>query len=257
MVRRAAGRPATGEDRVQKILAHAGVASRRGAEELIRQGRVTVNGKVVALGARADASRDSVKVDGRRVRPVRELHYLLLNKPRGCVSTRSDPEGRRTVMDFAPPPLRRHLFPVGRLDYDSEGMMLLTNDGALAERVSHPRYGCEKTYEVKVRGVPDEKSLDRLRGGITLDGRRTLPCEIRRHRVARPSRDAEASSWWSVRLREGRSRQIREMFQRVGHPVQRLRRVAIAGIGDPRLKPGTVRPLTEPELRRLRRAGER
>ena len=240
-------------DRVQKILSHAGIASRRAAEQLIRQGRVTVNGRVVELGSRADAVRDAIKVDGRKVQSAHQLHYFLLNKPRGSMSTRSDPEGRPTVMDYAPARVRKVLFPVGRLDYDTEGLIILTNDGALADRIAHPRYGCEKLYEVKVRGVPGEKALERLRRGITLAGRRTQPCEIRRRTVANPRREGVVNSWWSVRLSEGRSRQIREMFQRIGHPVQRLRRVGIGGIRDPKLTPGSCRPLSEQEVERLRR----
>ncbi|MEE2775355.1 MAG: pseudouridine synthase [Acidobacteriota bacterium] len=239
--------------RLQKLLSRAGICSRRAAEELIRQGRVTVNGEPAGLGARADPATDAVKVDGRRVRLVHPKHYYLLNKPRGAVSTKSDPQGRRTVLDFVPPKLHKLLFPVGRLDFDTEGLIVLTNDGDFAERIAHPRHGCPKLYEVKVRGIPDLKALERLRRGIVVRGRRTHSCEIRRRSVVSTRKDAPVNSWWTVKLTEGRSRQIREMFQRVGHPVQRLRRVAIGGVRDPKLRPGSCRELNATEIQRLRR----
>ena len=242
-------------DRLQKILARAGITSRRGAEEMIRQGRVSVNGEIASLGGRAEMSVDTVKLDGRRVRVASQKHYLLLNKPRGSVSTRSDPQGRRTILDYVPPRLRSLLFPVGRLDYDTEGLIILTNDGDFADRIAHPRYGCAKVYEVKVRGLPEKKVLDRLRRGITIGGKRTQPSQIRRRSVVNPRRDAPVNSWWTVQLTEGRSRQIREMFQRIGHPVQRLRRVSIGGLRDAQLRPGSCRKLTDTELVRLRRGG--
>jgi 23S rRNA pseudouridine2605 synthase len=288
-------------ERLQKILARAGVASRRKAEELIREGRVTVNGQVAAIGDKADPERDSVKLDQRRIQLPASHRYLLLNKPRGVMSTVSDPGGRQTVIDLVPPALRRALVPVGRLDFLTEGLLLLTDDGELAQRVAHPSFGCWKTYEVKVRGRPAAEELERLRAGIVLEGRRTAPCRIaalrrqgrtapgpagRRSRGAgtatgrqrgagtggprgaddagaagrrRPRRAAEAeadsSSWWSVELGEGRTRQIREMFQRIGHPVQKLRRVAIGPVSDPDLPLGALRELSEREVAALRRVG--
>ena len=241
------------EERLQKLLARAGVASRRAAEEMIRAGRVTVNGEVAGLGDKADPGRDTIKVDGRRLRLPSSHRYLLLNKPRGMLVTRSDPQGRPTVYDLLPPKQRRGLFPVGRLDYHSEGLLLLTDDGDLAQRVSHPRHGCTKTYHVRVRGAPDRAALDRLRRGIVLEGKRTAPARIRRVRGS----SGEANARLEVQLGEGRSRQIREMFFRVGHPVKRLRRVAIGGLSDPGLPPGAVRELSPSEVERLRQAGGR
>jgi 23S rRNA pseudouridine2605 synthase len=242
---------------LQKILARAGIASRRKAEELITAGRVTVNGRIATLGERADAAADAIKVDGKRVQPAGgHHHYLLLNKPKGVMTTVNDPEGRPTVMDFVPPKFRKALVPVGRLDFQTEGLLLLTDDGEFAEHLSHPRYGSKKTYLVKVSGTPDQESLDKLRAGIVLDGHRTSPCVIRPARPTRPrggGRDPEGeSSWYAVELFEGRTRQIREMFQRIGAPVQKLRRVAIGPLRDPELPLGAVRELTEAEVERLR-----
>jgi 23S rRNA pseudouridine2605 synthase len=244
------------EERLQKVLARSGAASRRGAEELIREGRVTVNGETATLGQKVRRSRDAIKVDGKLLREPSEHRYVLLHKPPGMVTTRDDPEGRPTVLDLLPPAMRRALFPVGRLDFHTQGLLLLTTDGELAHRLSHPSYGCTKTYEVKVKGEPDPAAIAKLRAGIVLDGRRTAPAAIRRQAptVARGARRSEANSWWQVELREGRSRQIREMFQRVGHPVQRLRRVAIGPLRDARLRAGEHRELTAAEIAALRRS---
>jgi pseudouridine synthase len=240
-------------ERLQKILSRAGIASRRKAEALIEAGRVTVNGKVATLGDSADGAADAVKVDGRRVKLPTAYRYLLLQKPRGVLSTRSDPKGRPTVFDLLPPAERKGLRTVGRLDFQTEGLLLLTDDGDFAQLVAHPRHGCSKTYEVKVKGHPTEKDIDRLRRGIVLQGRRTAPARID---FLRHSEGAEkANSWWRVELTEGRTRQIREIFQRVGHPVSKLRRVAIGTLRDPKLPRGGVRPLTEREIRSLRRTG--
>lgn len=243
-------------ERVQKILARAGLAARRKAEDLIREGRVTINGRVATLGERADPENDSIKVDGKRVQPMREHHYLLLNKPKGYLTAVSDPDGRATVIELVPQPLRRALVPVGRLDFHTEGLLLLTDDGEFANRLSHPRYGCHKTYEVKVRGVPDDGKLERLRRGIVLDGRRTSPCRIEVLRTTARRGEEGGNAWFHVELSEGRTRQIREMFFRVGHPVQKLRRVAIGPLHDPHLPVGALRELSEAELRALRRATE-
>lgn len=246
------------EERLQKILARAGVASRRKVEEMIQQGLVTVNGQVAGLGDKADPERDAIKVEGRRIQPhTGEYHYLLLNKPKGVMSTLSDPEGRPTVIEFIPPALRKALVPVGRLDYYTEGLILLTDDGEFAQRVAHPRYGSVKTYEVKVKGRPAEAALDRLRAGISLEGRKTAPAQItsRPSPVAHRRRDDDdeggENTWWIVRLTEGRTRQIREMFQHVGHPVQKLRRVSIGPLRDPDLPLGSVRELTPREVQAL------
>ncbi len=244
-------------ERLQKLLARAGVASRRGAEDLIRAGRVTVNGAPAELGQKVDAARDAVKVDGRRVAPAPVRHrYLLLNKPRGYVTTRSDPEGRPTVLDLIAPRHRpKALAPVGRLDFNTEGLLLLTDDGDLAHRVAHPRFGCQKTYRVKVKGRPQPGALDRLRGGVEIDGRPTGPARVRALRPPRARKAARgeaANSWWSVEIGEGRTRQIREMFRRVGHPVLKLRRVAIGPVSDPGLPLGAYRELTAAEIAALR-----
>jgi 23S rRNA pseudouridine2605 synthase len=248
------------EDRVQKILARAGIASRRKAEELIKEGLVTINGRVAELGEKADPERDSIKVDGKRIQPNQQHRYLLLNKPKGYMSTVADPEGRDTVMDLVPPAMRKALVPVGRLDYHTEGLLLLTDDGEFAQKIAHPRYGSTKTYEVKVKGTPSEAQLDRLREGILLEGHRTAPAKITfrgqakavgSRRRGEPEGD---NSWWIVEISEGRTRQIREMFFRIGHPVQKLRRVAIGPLRDARLPVGALRELTEQEVEKLLRS---
>lgn len=211
-----------------------------------------VNGKIVALGARADPEKDSVRVDGKRVRAPEEKTYLLLNKPKGYVTTVSDPESRDTVMDLLPENLRRGVKPVGRLDVQTEGLLLLTDDGELASLVTHPSSGCRKEYRVKVSGVPDEKALARLRTGISLEGRRTLPCTI--EMTSTTGRKGEGNAWLSMTLTEGRTRQIRRMFESVRHPVSKLKRVAIGPIRDDRLPPGGYRPLARGEIEALRRS---
>lgn len=245
------------EERIQKILARAGVAARRKAEDLIREGRVTVNGEVATLGAKADPSKDAIKVDDRRIHVPRAQRYLLLYKPKGYLTAVSDPQGRPTVLDLVPTALRKALVPVGRLDYQTEGLLLLTDDGDFAQHLAHPRYGCRKTYEVKVKGVPAETALDRLRAGIVLEGKRTSPCRIEPVRRTGPRREETGNSWFRVELSEGRTRQIREMFFRAGHPVQKLRRVAIGPLSDASLGPGDLRELTEREVEQLRRATAR
>lgn len=249
-------------ERLQKILARAGIASRRDAEELLERGLVTVNGTVARLGAVADAEVDAIKVDGKRIRMPEKFRYVLLNKPSGVMSTTEDPEGRTTVLDLLPLGLRKGLKPVGRLDFDTEGLIILTDDGDFAQRVAHPRYGSAKTYEVKVKGHPGQDQLESLRRGMVIDGRRTGPVEVNLLRVAKPrpvpkaqrpaAGSREVNSWWRLVLREGRNRQIREMFFRIGHPVQRLRRVAIGPVRDPKLERGGWRELEEREVAILR-----
>jgi len=238
-------------ERLQKLLARAGAASRRNAEDLIRAGRVTVNGQVAVIGQKADPGHDAIKLDGRRLQFPEPQHYLLLYKPEGHITSRSDPQGRPTVFDLVPPRLRSTLIAVGRLDYDTEGLLILTDDGNFANRVAHPRFGCTKTYEVKVKGQPNEQKLQRLRRGIAIEGRKTLPAKIRALRRRLGGRGSESNSWWQVEIKEGRTRQIREMFARIGYPVLRLRRVAIGGIRDPRLPKGAFRQLSPSELKRL------
>lgn len=237
--------------RLQKLLSAAGVASRRHAEALILEGRVSVNGKVVLeLGTRADPDRDHVRVDGARVNAAKRRRYVLMNKPRGYVTTRSDPQGRPTVLDLLKSS-REYLYPVGRLDYDSEGLVLLTNDGDLAARLMHPRHEVDREYHVRVRGIPDARSLARLAHGIVLEGRRTAPAAAR---LIERHRGGGEQSTITLVLREGRSRQVRKMCEAVGHPVVRLRRVRIGPLRDPALKTGAYRELTVEELRRLKKA---
>lgn len=238
-------------ERLQKVLAHAGIASRRAAERLIVAGRVTVNGAVAAeLGTKVDPERDSIKVDGKRIQgaPSRPT-YLAFYKPRGVVTTLSDPEGRRSVRDFLDD-VHVRVYPVGRLDFDSEGLLLLTDDGALARDLMHPSSGVEKTYRAKVRGLPEPETLARLARGIHLDGRRTGPAEVRLVR-------AGDNPWIEIAITEGRNRQVRRMLQAVGHPVQRLRRIRYGGVELGRLAPGALRPLRPGEVERLRRAVRR
>lgn len=235
-------------ERLNKVLAHAGVASRRGADQLIEQGRVSVNGEVVReMGLRVDPAHDSIKVDGRRVgaRPRRRVYYMG-NKPRGMVTTLSDPEGRPTVRELLKS-VRERVYPVGRLDFNSEGLLLFTNDGELARDLMHPRSGVTKTYAVKVRGVPSEAVLERLRRGVVLDGRRTAAAAVILTGGAGNKR-------LEVQVTEGRKHQVRRMLAAVGHPVAKLRRIRYAGLWLGDLVPGAVRKLSEEEVSRLRRA---
>lgn len=237
--------------RLNKLLSQAGVASRRAADELIRQGRVTLNGTVVAeLGTKADPDRDDIRVDGRRLKAAPVRRYLLLNKPRNIVSTRSDPQGRPTVVDLvARAGIGGYFYPVGRLDFDSEGLIILTNDGEFAERVTHPRYEIDRTYEALVEGAPDDRDLERLRRGVLIDGRRTLPARVRRLRGVQ-SRTGERTLLEIV-IREGRHRQVRQMCDAIAHPVERLRRTRIGTITAQGLGIGELRDLTAAEVRVL------
>ncbi len=247
-----AARAQSGPQRLQKILSSAGIASRRLSEELIAQGRVSVNGNVVTeLGTKADPSRDEIKVDGRRIKIEQQRVYILLNKPRGYVTTRSDPQGRPTVMDLVKR-VREYVYPVGRLDYDSEGLLLLTNDGELAARLTHPRHEVERIYEARVKGVPDDHEIDRLAKGIVIEGRRTSRARVSVTQVRDAASGPQAII--EIAIHEGRQRQVRNMFDAVGHPVVRLRRIAIGPISDDELPTGHYRELTLAELTRLRRA---
>jgi pseudouridine synthase len=284
-------------DRLQKILSQAGIASRRASERLIVEGRVTVNGAtVVELGTKADASRDEIRVDGRRIRLPERHRYILMNKPRGYVTTRSDPQGRPTVIALLG--IHEYVYPVGRLDFESEGLLLLTNDGDLAARLTHPSHGVERVYEARVLGLPDDHDLRRLRQGVVIDGRKTEPADVtvisgrdaalrpsdRRSVGARRSQGRQArnrserggvkaharepgtaAERWSrtaravmrITIREGRNRQVRKMFDAIGHPVEHLARVAIGPIRDKRLRPGQWRDLMAEEVERLRQAAAR
>lgn len=239
------------EIRLQKILSTAGVASRRTAETLIQQGRVSVNGQVVReLGTKANPT-DDIRVDGRRIRSAERKRYLLLNKPRGYVTTRSDPAKRPTVMDLLEG-VKEYVYPVGRLDYDSEGLLLLTNDGELAARLTHPRHEVERLYEARVRGVPDAHALARLASGIVIEGRRTAPASVKLAKRIDAAGGAQAVVL--VGVHEGRHRQVRQMFDAIGHPVVRLRRVRIGPIRDESLRTGHYRELTPAEVQKLKKA---
>jgi pseudouridine synthase len=242
------------QSRLQKILSSAGISSRRAAEALIGQGRVTVNGiTVTTLGTKADPDADDIRVDGRRVKVPAGRRYILLNKPRGYITSRSDPQRRPTVIDLLQQHgVRDYVYPVGRLDFESEGLLLLTSDGDLAAHLTHPRHGVDREYEVQVRGVPDRHTLERLARGVVIDGRRTAPAQVSLRKTFEGARGPE--SWLSLVIREGRHRQVRKMCEAVGHPVARLRRVRIGPLADPRLKPGQFRDLTPPEVAALKRA---
>ena len=233
-------------ERLQKVLAAAGIGSRRAVEELIDQGRIAVNGRRARLGQRVDPTKDQVEVDGSRVPLQAELVHYLLNKPPGVVSTASDPEGRETVTDLVPGGER--VWPVGRLDADSEGAVLLTNDGDLTYRLTHPSFEVPKTYLAEVEGAPGARALKALERGVELDDGPTAPAEARL--VSR----GRAHSLVEVTLTEGRNRQVRRMLEGVGHPVRRLVRTGIGPLMLGRLKPGTVRRLKPDEVRALYRA---
>jgi 23S rRNA pseudouridine2605 synthase len=235
------------QERLQKLIAAAGIASRRHAEELIKAGEVTVNGKVVTeLGTKADPEKDHVKVRGKLINPSlqkRENVYVLLNKPRGYLSSVSDPEGRPTVLELLPASMGR-LYPVGRLDFNTEGLLLLTNDGEFTNFITSARNKVEKVYEAKVKGVPDEHAIQRLRRGVVLDdGDRTAPAKIRR------LGETESNAWFEVLLHEGKNQQIRRMFELIGHTVLKLRRSRIGFLRDDELKPGKWRRLSEKEVK--------
>jgi 23S rRNA pseudouridine2605 synthase len=259
--------PPRGE-RLQKILAAAGIASRRKAEELILAGRVQVNGEIVTeLGTRADAGRDHIKVDGKLLHGREQRRYYMLNKPRGYVTTVDDPEGRPTVMDLIEQPKKGphggkvRLYPVGRLDYNSEGLLLMTNDGELANALSKAATGVEKTYLVKVAGTPSSAALEQIRRGIMIDrGRLDEVRAGRRDRVVTAPAKIESvrggeNPWYELTLTEGRNRQIRKMFEEIGHHVEKIRRI---GYGALRLDvpPGAFRELTIGEVMALERASK-
>jgi pseudouridine synthase len=240
-------------ERLQKILSQAGVASRRASEQLMLDGRVTVNGTTIReLGTKADPARDDIRVDGRRVKIVEQRRYLLLNKPRGYVTTRSDPQRRPTVIDLLRG-VREYVYPVGRLDFESEGLLILTNDGDLAARLTHPSHGVARVYEARVLGVPDAHDLDRLSRGLVIDGRRTHASDVT---LLPPRRDARGATL-VITIHEGRNRQVRNMCEAIGHPVDYLRRVAIGPIRDSKLKIGAWRDLRDDEVALLRKAAAR
>ncbi len=237
------------QERLQKLIAAAGVASRRHAEELIAAGRVTVNGEVIKeLGTKADPDKDHIKVNGKLINPQlksREKVYVLLNKPKGYLSSVSDPEGRPLVTELLPRSLGR-LYPVGRLDFNTEGLLLLTNDGDFTNFITSARNRVDKVYEVKVKGVPPDGAIERLRRGIKLeDGTRTAPAKINK------LDETKTNAWYEVLLHQGRNQQVRRMFELIGHSVLKLRRVRIGSLTDDNLKPGYWRHLSPAEAARL------
>lgn len=250
-------------DRLQKILSQAGIASRRAAEKLIADGRVSVNGVTVReMGTKADPLADDIRVDGRRLKGPERVRYILLNKPAGYVTTRSDPQRRPTVIDLLRG-LREYVYPVGRLDYETEGLLLLTNDGDLAAKLTHPRHGVERTYEARVAGTPGADAIERLRKGIPLDGRKTQPADV--ELLSRRGRDSseaghnrqdrrDRDALLRITIREGRNRQVRRMCEAVGHPVKALMRTRIGSLTDRQLKPGHWRELRAEEVRALKKS---
>lgn len=236
-------------ERLQKLIAAAGIASRRHAEEMIEAGEVTINGEVITRpGTKADPATDHIKVRGRLINPLlaaREKVYLLLYKPRGYLTSLADPEGRPLVSELVPASLGR-LHPVGRLDFNTEGLLLLTNDGDFTNYITAARNKVAKVYEVKVKGVPSDSAIERLRKGIRLeDGERTAPSEIKR------LDETENNAWFEVVLHEGRNQQIRRMFDAIGHSVLKLRRVRIGTLTAEHLTPKHWRMLSEEEVARM------
>jgi pseudouridine synthase len=238
------------EERLQKILSQVGVASRRQAERIIEEGRVTVNGAVVTeMGSKADLGRDHIKVDGRLVHAPRRLIYIALHKPNDTVTTVSDPQGRATVMDLLRG-VKERVYPVGRLDYHSEGLLLLTNDGDLANAILSASTHIPKTYLVKANGALTPEQEQHFRDGLPISGRRTLPAGLKLvHRAINP--------WYEVRLFEGRNNQIRIMFKHLGRLVEKLKRVRIGPLDLGPIKPGQFRYLSEEEILKLKRAVSR
>jgi 23S rRNA pseudouridine2605 synthase len=243
-------------ERLQKIIAAAGIASRRKAEELITSGAVTINGKIVTeLGTKADLATDRIKVGNRVLQASQQNLYILVNKPKGYVSSVSDPEGRKTVLELIGR-VNARVYPVGRLDYNSEGLLILTNDGELANKLTHASSGVPKTYLVKVSGDPTEESIERLRRGVSIpqgrdphgDRVKTAPAKIRKFREG-------DNPWFEVTLIEGRNRQIRKMFEEVGHHVEKIKRVKYGPL-ELDVELGKARRLTEKEVDQLRRAAE-
>ena len=233
-------------ERLQKILAHAGVASRRKAEDLIESGHVTVNGKLVReLGSKADLAEDVIAVDGRTIRETQDKVYYLLYKPAGCVTTLSDPENRPTIKNYLED-IPERVYPVGRLDYDAEGALIVTNDGDLAFSMMHPRFGVRRTYLAKVHGVPSAEQIERLQRGVRLEDGRARALEAEIH--SRTPRN----TWVRVVVAEGRQHLVKRLMEAVGAPVQKLFRADYGGIAVAGMRPGEVRELTRAEIHTLR-----
>jgi len=232
--------------RLQKIIAGSGISSRRKAEDFIRHGLVTVNGEtVMTLGTKVDPIHDHIKVNGRHLKSKLPDMFVMLNKPVGYLSTLHDPDGRPTIKQLMPKPSLR-LFPVGRLDFDSEGLLLLTNNGDIAQACLHPTYHVQKTYLVKVKGVLEDLHLQQLRRGVTLDDGQTAPAKVKK------AGKAQANSWIEISIHEGRKHQVKRMFDHIGHPVIRLKRIQFGPLNLGKLLPGKTRYLTDNEANDLR-----
>ena len=233
------------EERIQKIISQCGIASRREAEDLILEGLVTVNGRTAELGMKADLEKDHIKVRGKLISSPSSMTYLILHKPIGCITAMNDPEKRPVVMDFLKR-VKARVFPVGRLDFNSEGLLILTNDGELANAVTHPKKKIPKTYRVKINGSLEDADRQRLEKGIRLDDGMTLPAKVR------IVNKLKSNSWISITICEGRNRQVRRMLERVGHPAIRLIRTKISGLELGALKPGEYRYMTSEEVTNLK-----
>ncbi len=234
------------EERLQKILSKCGIASRRKAEELILAGQVTVNGKIASLGMKADIERDHVKVAGKLINRREPKVYIMLNKPEGCITSVSDAEGRPTVMNLMKG-VKARVFPVGRLDYNSEGLVIMTNDGELSNAILHPKNKIPKTYLVKIDGVLEDKDILKLERGVKLEEGLTAPARVKK------VRKTEKNSWIEITIHEGKKRQVRRMLESVGHPVLKLVRIRIDGLELGKLPPGGYRYLTAEEIKGLKR----
>ena len=237
-------------ERLQKIIARAGFTSRRKAEKLILDGRVKVNGRVIdRLGTRADPGKDHIKVNGKLLHPRKiPKRYFLAFKPANVITSLNDPQGRATIADLLRAnKIRAHVFPVGRLDWDADGLLLLTNDGELANQVMHPRGHLPKTYRIKVKGHPSDAAITRLRNGITIAGIKTLPAKVNKERVT------ERTTILKVILREGRHHQLKLMFESIGHQIISIRRISIGPLSLGHLRKGQIRHLTDVELMRLKK----
>ncbi len=237
-------------ERLQKVIARAGMASRRHAEALIQEGRVVVNGaRITTLGTTVDPFKDHIKVDGKRIQPETKKVYLLLNKPKGVITSVHDPEGRPTVMQLVPKGKER-LYPIGRLDFYTEGLLLLTNDGDLSHQLMHPRFEIEKRYWAKVKGTPTEGQINKVeQGGMPLPTGKSAPCKIR----SIPRGKGTKNSWLELILHEGKKREVRRLLEKIGHPVLKLKRVGYANLTLGTLPTGAARPLTPKEVEGLRK----
>ncbi len=241
------------EERIQKIIARSGLCSRRDADQMIADGRVTVDGRVAIPGEKADLKTVRIKVDGRAVKAPESLRYFLLYKPRAVMTTCDDPEERKTVLDFVRPVVRERVYPVGRLDYHSEGLLILTNDGELAARITHPRFGVVREYLVKIRGDLTPSEYRKLMAGTSVEGCHVKPKQAQRDSKVRGGK----ATWWRLEVLEGRTHEVRELFLCAGHHVQRLRRTAIGPLRDDSLNPGDFRTITAKELTLLRNAASK